>query len=347
MTATDDDEAKREERQRIVATVERAIMDVDGHLSQLKSSEIDGEATAEIDELEQQLRLLNEQRERVQQAPGTQLATLKVEVGAGVAASRIAAEGAMARGQQQVTRHVVEMKSEEISGLMQKHDRDAGQFRNYEHQSASRIEKLAASRGIDISGFKDNRYRLLAERMKAEAAGDRAGVFRADALLGYNNVQGLEKAGASREAIEEAKRKADEAKERYLKERELQALDEGRKSGMSGDALKAHVESARSRAADELEHDRQTLRRTNGLSSTEIEDASRVSGHRRAEFAAARAASVGIEATKTLSPRERMMRTRYEQTMSAPSKRLRSSIRLQPSRQSKMPPKQLAKASKK
>lgn len=299
----DEVEAARRSRDALIAAIDSAISTVGLQIAALKAEAMDGEAASEVEELEGQLRMLDQQRDRVERAPAGSLGSLKMEVSAGLSATRIAADGAASRGYQQVVQHVVEMKSEAVTAVMVRHDRDASDFRRYEQRSASRIEQLGAEKGIDVASIKENRHRLLAERMAAEARGDRVGVFKADALLGFNNVMGLEKVGASREIIEEADRKANEARERYLKEREIQALSEGRRHGLVDGALREHVDAARVRAADELEKEREELRKSNGLADVSISNFMKASGERRVDWAKLRASRATVQAeTRELAP---------------------------------------------
>ncbi len=279
------DEAAREA---LIAAVERAMAEVQGRIDMLRFLQPDGEAGPEAEELEAQLRALSEQRQQVERAPAGQLGRMKMDVSAGISATRIAAEGAAARGHQQIAMHVVEMHAEEISAVMARNDKAAAGFRQYEQRSSRRIDQLAADKGIDVSGVRESRYRLLAERMAAEAGGDRAGVFKSEALLAYNNVLGLELVGATPEEQEKGKREAQEARERYLKERELQALNEGRKSGMTGDALRSHVDAARSRAAVEMDEVEQKLRKKAGLPDKHVEEIMKIGGDRATDLSQVR-----------------------------------------------------------
>lgn len=298
---SDEFEAAQRTREGLVAALDRAIAGVSAQITALKAQVVDDEAASEVEELEGQLRMLDQQRERVEQAPAGSLGTLKMDVSAGLTATRIASDGAAGRGFQQVVQHVVDMKSEEVTATMARHDRDASEFQRYEQRSASRIDRLAAEKGIDVSSVRDNRFRLLGERMGAEKRGDRAGMFRADALLGYNNAQGLEKVGANREEIEEAERKANEAKERYLKEREFQAVQEGRRSGLSDGALREHVDAARSRASEELEEERQKLRKSNGLPDMPRSELLKCSADWMTDRSRERASSSALAETTRLS----------------------------------------------
>jgi rRNA maturation endonuclease Nob1 len=143
-------------------------------------------------------------------------------------------------------------------------------FNTYETQSALRIDQLAAANGADISGYRMNRARIQADIEQAKQNGDRVGQFKAEALLAGNNVFGLVKAGGDQDEIDEANQKAAELRVAYLKEVGIEAKNAGIAQGLTGDALKTHVDQAPQTAARELDDLNAQNAERAGLSTEQI-----------------------------------------------------------------------------
>lgn len=246
---------KEQLREEITKTVEAARSQIEQQLARMKWQQHEGEATEQIDELEGQITALDQKM--MQAATGNLgvLMHLRTSLPRAVSASKQSADQTMSQGAFQLTHHLVEMNEDAIHAMQFTHDQQSAAFHTYENRSFSRIEQLAQQNGVDISGIRDVRARLQAEREEAKRNNDRVGLFRSDALLAANNVNGLVKTNAPEEEIEEAKRKAAEARERFLKEKEIEALNAGKAEGLTGDALKARGDQARTSGAKELDNE--------------------------------------------------------------------------------------------
>lgn len=252
--------------------IEAARAEIERAIAQAKSRE--GELSGVADALSDQLASLDKQLASIRSASASQLLAMQVSLPRTLNQIQLSASVASQQASAEVTMHVAEMSSEAIYQLQRSHDERSVAFQHYELRSHSRIEQLASASGLDITGYQENRDRLLAQREDAHKRGDRVGVFRSDALLAGNNLWGLVKTGASNDEIEEAKRQAREARERFLKEKEIEALQAGRAIGLSGEVLKNHVDLARSKAASELDQENRKNAQRAGLSPEQMVQAS-------------------------------------------------------------------------
>ena len=177
---------------------------------------------------------------------------------------------------------IYEMTEHQVSALHAQHDREAKSFQTYERNSAKRIEALSTANSVDISGWREQRGKLLNERDEARKKDDRVGYFKVDALLAANNHYGLTKAGADPAEIERSKQEAEEARQRYLTEVEIQARKEAKAAGMAPDAAKEHIARARTAASNDLEEQKRKLAEEVGVPPELIEHSNALNGELRA-----------------------------------------------------------------
>lgn len=177
--------------------------------------------------------------------------------------------GIAAFGRTQQAVLVAEMTHSARETIHAAHDRAAKAFAEYANQTGERIEALAAANGVDIAVWQrlDETYQQ--QRAKAEADGDRPGMFRADALRASSLVQGLVKVGAEPDAIEEAREKEEEARQRFLREHAIEARRLGHAQGLRGEALDAHVARSVSDADAGLRRQQERNARELGLTGAE------------------------------------------------------------------------------
>lgn len=240
-------------RHELAAMIEVARSEIEQAIFAAQSAQTDGESNDQVDALRAQLTSLDGQLSQVRAGSLAQLQQMRPGLNRSLGANLQTSQGIAQDATLQTGLHISEMTAEQIEALQRSHDVEARSFAFYEAQSADRIAHLAASGGIDVSGYQANRSRIQADIEEARRNRDRVGVFEGQAQLAANNVAGLIKAGGSDPEIEEAKRKAAEARERYLKEKEIEARNAGVAQGLSGAELTASVDSASQSAARDLD----------------------------------------------------------------------------------------------
>ncbi|WFE92655.1 hypothetical protein K1718_27400 (plasmid) [Roseibium porphyridii] len=230
--------------------VEAARAEIQQAIEAAERIQHEGETSDQIDALRAQISVLDGHAAIIQSGSLPQLQLMQTTLPRAVSAVRQSSQAIANDASFQASQHVVEMSIEKLQALQLKHDQQHQAFERYETRSAARIDELATAKGIDISGYQIVRAQIQAD---IEAAYTRAEKFKGAALLAQNNVTGLILVGGSDEEINEAKTKAAEARARYLKEKEIEALNAGKAEGLSGDALKSYVDQSRSQAAHELD----------------------------------------------------------------------------------------------
>ena len=283
---------EQELRQQLEQLIEAARAEVVMAIAIAERTQHEEEGAEQIEALKAQLATLEGHSSLIRTGSWTQLqlmqTTLPRAIGAVLQSSHATAQNASF----QIGQHAVEMSIEKIEALQMHHNQQSAEFRSYEMQTANRIGRLASSNGVDISGYRMNRARILAEREEAKRKGDRTELFKQDALLAHNNVAGLVLTDAPQLEILEATKHAAEARERFLKEKEIEAVRAGRAAGLSGDKLEEYVTGERDRASADLDAEIKRNAQTAGQKPEQME---KVRGTTTTIFAAEQSAATEIE----------------------------------------------------
>lgn len=240
-------------RQQLEQMIEAARVEIELAIAQAERTQHEGVGAEMVDGLRAQLALLDGHAAQIQSGSLIQLQRLQAALPSSLNAIRQTSQSLAHDAGFQIGQHVTEMSLEKIHALQARHDAQARDFVTYEAQSAMRIDHLAATSAVDVSGYRANRAHIQADIEAAIRDGDRTGLFKGHAQLAANNLYGLVKVGADNTEIEDARRKAAEARARYLKEKEIEALQAGKAAGLSGDILEAYVDQASATAAHELD----------------------------------------------------------------------------------------------
>lgn len=248
-------EAKEQIRQQLEQLIDSARIEIELVIAAAERAQHEGEGSDHIDGLKAQLTTLLAQSSHIQHGSLAQLQVMQTTLPRAVSSVRQSSQALAQKASFEIGQHVVEMTMEKVHMLQAKHDQQSANFTNYEARSASRIDQLAQSGGIDVSGYQDNRLCLKADIEEAKRNGDRVAQFNAQAQLAANNTYGLIKAGASDAEIEASKAKEAEQRAILLKEKEIEARRAGELKGLSGDALRNHVDQQSKQAATELDQE--------------------------------------------------------------------------------------------
>ena len=150
-------------------------------------------------------------------------------------------------------------------------------FREYEEAAHKRILDLAAENGVDLAAYEQVRGDMVARRQAAIASGDTLEAYKQDALLAENNVLGLGAVNAPDEEQERARKEADAARERYLREAEIMAGREASQHGLTPEEQSAYVATARAAAQQELAGETAEIRsRYPGQETAQLRTSARV-----------------------------------------------------------------------
>ncbi len=240
-------------RQQLEQMIEVARAEIEQAIAYATFTQHEDEGAEQIAALHDQLKTLDGHSSRIGSGSLIQLQQWQATLPRAISALRQSTSSLAMDASYHIGQHVTEMSMEKVHALQLAHNAESRAFMTYEKQSATHIDQIAAANGVDISGYRMNRARLQADIEDAKRNGDRPGQFRGEALLASNNIFGLVKAGGDETEIDEAKAYAAEARARYLKEKEIEALHAGKAQGLSGDALKAHVDLVSQTAGRELD----------------------------------------------------------------------------------------------
>lgn len=245
--------AETQLRQQLEQMIEAARAEIEHAIAQTERTQHEGEGAEQIEALRSQLSSLDGVMGQIRSGSMYQLQMMQTALPHAIQSIRQNSQSISQEANYQIGQHITEVSIENIHALQLSHDADASAFAAYESQSTTRIDQLATAKGIDIAGYRMNRARLQTDIEAAKRSGDRPGQFKGEALLASNNVYGLIKTGGSDAEIDEAKTQAADARARYLREKEIEALHAGRAQGLSDETLRAHVDLAGQTAARELD----------------------------------------------------------------------------------------------
>ncbi len=260
-------------REAVVFELETAKKLIEAEIKAIERQQVDGELSETIEGLKQRLDFLEAQLTAAQNGSIGALIGLSRNLPAITGSAINATTHATSVAALESAHLIYEMTDHQVSTLHAQHDRETGLFQSYERRSSVRIEALARNNGLDVSGWRMARDRLIKERNEAKANGDRLGYFKSDALVAANNHFGLVKSGATSEEAERARKEAEDARMRYLKEVELQARQEARSAGMSPEQATQYIAKSRTRAEQELGEEEDKLAAEIGIQANQLSNA--------------------------------------------------------------------------
>lgn len=255
------------ERQTLRDHIEVARQTLQSQIEMLKQIQIDDEQAENIEALQEEIRTYDALALAVDFANTFQLKALSNTIKSHINQTSHNGTRIAANATAQSAHILMEMTAHEVHAFQVRLNQQSLAFRQYEQRSSQRIEQLAQQKGIDITTLRTNRVSLLEKRSGAQSEGDRVGVFKWDALLALNNYQGFVKVGAPEQDIDRARNEAEEARQRYLIEAQIQAMQEGRKLGLSGQPLNTYIIRETHKADAILAKEGEHLAKINGVQS--------------------------------------------------------------------------------
>lgn len=276
---------KRHIQDQLEQLIENARADIERIIAMMEAQQHEGEGADQIDALKGQLAALDTQSSLIQHGSMAMLTQMQLTLPSAVKTIRTTSQSIAQNAGFEIGMHLVEMNVEQIQKLQLAHDQQSAAFMDYETKSANRIEQLAQTNGVDISGYRSVRSDLQADIEEAKRRGDRLAQFKAEATLAHINLEAKKKVGGSDDEIAQDQAQADAARERYLKEAEIEALQSDKAKNLSGEARRHYINEQRLIAAAELDDGNAKRTQQAGLTSNQRTEEQEINTVHRSEIA--------------------------------------------------------------
>ncbi|MEM1088438.1 MAG: hypothetical protein AAGH90_11980 [Pseudomonadota bacterium] len=246
-------------REDLLHQLDIALAEIVAQIAQLAARSGSAEQPELTQDLQTKLSQLEGQRGTIVSSGGAQLVAMIVTLPQTVGAVLTQIAQITERAVLDITHQTLEMTQEELAvhftELRAANDDYQNRFWDYEDATRAEIAELAAQNGVDLAAFDKRQAEIERQREIARANGDRLELYRLDVMSAANLKDGLDGAGADTECLAEAQAQLDATRKRYMQEREMAAIEQGRGQGLTDQALVDFVAKDQQAAGAALDRD--------------------------------------------------------------------------------------------